>query len=97
MVRVKVVEDNYVSSFNFFRLCKVEKLRQTILNLLSRIDALASLLASGAFWFLIQTFISAIMHQLIIPMSVTHSSYIKSRNIFCSIKYSQVTCFVFSC
>ena len=30
-VRVEEVEDNYVSSFNLFRLCKVEKLRQTAL------------------------------------------------------------------
>ena len=37
MVRVEEVKDNYVSSFNLFRLCKVEKLRQTTPNLLSRI------------------------------------------------------------
>ena len=37
MVRVEEVEDIYVSSFNLFRLCKVEKLRQTTLILLSRI------------------------------------------------------------
>ena len=37
MVHVEEVEDDYISSFNLFRLCKVEKLRQTTLNLLSRI------------------------------------------------------------